>query len=207
MSLPRSRSPTHLINSQAYNEAAAMFGDGWPDMHCVGDKLWLGSQVAAGALVPAWDSEAARAAALQRLRSHEISHVVCCCGDEGHELWTRYRSAGVQYCCTLLNDAEASRPEFQEQFERFFLDRALPFIRDAHATGSSVLIHCNAGMHRSASVAVGYEMWRCKRRFEDVFQHVQNIRGLVMPVYYRWLIDVWEPVVVGEQPVPTKKVL
>src|SRR3989338_8253514 len=89
--------------------------------------------------------------------------------------WNRYKHEGIEYCCELLSDHETDKAENIEKFVRFFRHRALPFIAHAHAEGKPVLVHCNAGMNRSASVLIGYEMYRAKLRFDDVFQRVQTI--------------------------------
>ncbi|XP_078408041.1 dual specificity protein phosphatase 19 isoform X2 [Cetorhinus maximus] len=44
-----------------------------------------------------------------------------------------------------------------------------------------VLVHCNAGVSRSASIAIGYLMWENGLSFKDAFSIVKNARQTINP--------------------------
>lgn len=55
------------------------------------------------------------------------------------------------------------------------------FIDGAKAEGGVVLVHCNAGVSRSASVVVGYLMSRDGLSFEEAFANVKRARPSICP--------------------------
>lgn len=44
-----------------------------------------------------------------------------------------------------------------------------------------VLVHCNAGVSRSSSIAIGYLMWREELSFEDAYSQVKMARPSIHP--------------------------
>lgn len=55
------------------------------------------------------------------------------------------------------------------------------FIEDARARGGKVYVHCSQGVSRSAALVIAYLMWKTGRNYEEVFQSVKDVRGVVNP--------------------------
>lgn len=61
------------------------------------------------------------------------------------------------------------------------LDKCIDFIKEAHAAGGCVLVHCNAGISRSSSIIIGYLMNTRGWSFDDALIHVRKARPIVCP--------------------------
>ncbi|XP_073836366.1 MAP kinase-specific phosphatase [Musca autumnalis] len=61
------------------------------------------------------------------------------------------------------------------------LDKAFDFIQQAVRTEGRVLVHCNAGVSRSASVVIAYLMKHQNMDFEMAYQHVKSKRECIQP--------------------------
>uniref|UniRef100_A0AC34F1R8 Dual specificity phosphatase n=1 Tax=Panagrolaimus sp. ES5 TaxID=591445 RepID=A0AC34F1R8_9BILA len=55
------------------------------------------------------------------------------------------------------------------------------FISNAVAGGGKVLIHCNAGISRSCTIAIAYVMWSEKKKYFDAFEQVKAARSVCRP--------------------------
>lgn len=55
------------------------------------------------------------------------------------------------------------------------------FIGTAKENNGKVLVHCNAGVSRSASVVIGYLIMVCGFSFDDAFDLVKNKRNCIRP--------------------------
>jgi len=66
------------------------------------------------------------------------------------------------------------------------LHEALSFIDEClgDSRGGSILVHCVAGVSRSASVVIAYLMTRKKMAFCDALEHAESIRYQVNPNYF-----------------------
>ncbi|KAK6485032.1 dual specificity protein phosphatase 19-like [Huso huso] len=62
----------------------------------------------------------------------------------------------------------------------FFQDCS-KFIEKAKAQNGVVLVHCNAGVSRSASIVIGYLMSTEYLHFDDAFSLVKNARPVICP--------------------------
>ncbi|XP_007236155.2 dual specificity protein phosphatase 19b [Astyanax mexicanus] len=62
-----------------------------------------------------------------------------------------------------------------------YFPQCFEFIAQAREQDGVVLIHCNAGVSRSASVAIGYLMSREKIPFEEAFNRVKSARPYIQP--------------------------
>ena len=58
---------------------------------------------------------------------------------------------------------------------------ALQFIREAHAEGKNVFVHCAAGISRSTTIASAYMMARHSLPFEEVLERIRQVRHCAMP--------------------------
>lgn len=63
----------------------------------------------------------------------------------------------------------------------YVLPVAIDFIEEAHAVKGCVLVHCNAGVSRSASVVIGYLMQRRDMCFEEAYNLVKSWRPCIQP--------------------------
>jgi len=55
------------------------------------------------------------------------------------------------------------------------------FIKEAITSGGSVLVHCYAGVSRSATIVIAYLMQEMAMTFNDAFQHVKRQRWFICP--------------------------
>ncbi|XP_072543446.1 dual specificity protein phosphatase 19b [Salminus brasiliensis] len=62
-----------------------------------------------------------------------------------------------------------------------YFPQCFEFIDQAREQDGVVLVHCNAGVSRSASVAIGYLMARQKMPFEEAFDRVKSARPSIRP--------------------------
>lgn len=67
--------------------------------------------------------------------------------------------------------------DIRKHFEECFR-----FIDEARRTGW-VLVHCNAGISRAASICIGYVMSREHKRYEDAYKKVKEARPIICPNY------------------------
>jgi len=61
------------------------------------------------------------------------------------------------------------------------LPKIIEFIHDARVRGSSVFVHCRAGMSRSSTAVIAYVMCTTKLSTSDAFDHVKRCREIVRP--------------------------
>ncbi len=101
----------------------------------VAPNLWVGNASIAGHK-PFFDK-------------YNIGAVVNCTPD----VPTHFKAQGVKYMRLDLDDSSSSKDQ-QKMYA--FLPRAVAFIRDQIRQGRNVLVHCHAGIQRSATVAVAY---------------------------------------------------
>jgi len=59
-----------------------------------------------------------------------------------------------------------------------YLIEAIKFLKDCD---QNVLVHCQAGVSRSASIVIGFIMWKFRLSFEDAYLFVKQKRKCVCP--------------------------
>ncbi|MCL4148508.1 UNVERIFIED_CONTAM: hypothetical protein GTU68_013577, partial [Idotea baltica] len=61
------------------------------------------------------------------------------------------------------------------------LDECCEFIQASVVAGGRVLVHCNAGVSRSASVVIAYLMRQYCMTFDEAFRFVKHRRSFIRP--------------------------
>lgn len=62
-----------------------------------------------------------------------------------------------------------------------YFNKAIEFINKAVTSGGRVLVHCFAGVSRSASTVIAYFMTTRKMSFMDAFNFVKKRRPVIFP--------------------------
>ncbi len=175
-----------LADARQYSAAFSQVPIAGAYSHEIAPGLWVGAQAAAGILAPFEDTPSERSSSLENLRASKISVIICCCG-EGPDV-RRYETEGIQYADALLSDG--SPQSIADCVPIFFalVERAYPLVTAAHARGEAVLVHCNSGMHRSASVAMALLMIAQGEHGADglarVFSAVVAKRPVMRPTFW-----------------------
>lgn len=83
-------------------------------------------------------------------------------------------SSKYKQLCIRINDDYSAviRPYFEEAHE---------FINKAINSGENILIHCYAGISRSATIVISYIMKKYKMTNDDAYIFVRNKRNIVEP--------------------------
>lgn len=191
--------PPYLAKLTDYQATFAAFDEicGYPLSHEVAPSLWVGAQGAAGILMPFENTPAARSKALDQLRALKISLIICCSDEKGDG--AIFLNEGIRYVCAKLDDGDgegkaASSPRFCEM-----LQEAIPLVKAAQTQGNSVqgnsvLVHCNSGCNRSASIAAAILMAQQKLRGPEglaiVFRDMVRVRVVMRPSFWPLLQSV-----------------
>ena len=94
---------------------------------------------------------------------------------------------GFHYECVLLSDGDDVIET--SPMVGTFIRQSLPHLRDAWRRGEGVLVHCNSGMNRSASVVCALLMIELHMSFRDAFRLILSARPICFPVYWRYLVS------------------
>lgn len=62
-----------------------------------------------------------------------------------------------------------------------WFNEAITFIDNARDNDGKVLVHCHAGVSRSATVCIAYLMYKNSLTLEEAFDHVRSRRGVISP--------------------------
>jgi Leucine-rich repeat (LRR) protein/protein-tyrosine phosphatase len=76
----------------------------------------------------------------------------------------------------VLNLLDSYQQEIQSQFEH-----TIKFIEEAVASGGKVLVHCQVGMSRSATLVIAYLMHAKKMKYMEAFAYTVERRAVVNP--------------------------
>ncbi|XP_068600483.1 uncharacterized protein si:dkey-175m17.7 [Brachionichthys hirsutus] len=83
-------------------------------------------------------------------------------------------SAGLRY--KRLPATDNSKQNLRQYFEEVF-----EFIEEAYQSGQGVLVHCQAGVSRSATIAIAYLMKHTLMTMTDAYKYVRSRRPVVSP--------------------------
>ncbi|XP_063283674.1 dual specificity protein phosphatase 12 [Pelobates fuscus] len=94
---------------------------------------------------------------------------------------------GITHVLTVDSEAPTTLDSFQTKFVRLFdeacadllscLPECLNFVKEAHdVSESSILVHCHAGVSRSAAIITAYMMSTENLSFEDAYARLQAIK-------------------------------
>lgn len=110
------------------------------------------------------------------LESNRINLVINCC----KEYTVDYNYLKTQnITCVMLEYFDSLEQDLNEQGKLINVIKLI----DDHLTNErgGVLVHCVAGVSRSASVVIAYLMWKNKINFESAFRIVRQARPIVEP--------------------------
>lgn len=95
---------------------------------------------------------------------------------------------GIKYLCVVIDDDEEQSDKMQME-----LKRAVDFIDGCLANGGHALVHCAAGISRSATAILAYLVAKCDFSLIDAFRHTHQARPVIWPNtgFMRILIE-WE---------------
>ncbi|KAF7697230.1 dual specificity protein phosphatase 10 [Silurus meridionalis] len=79
-------------------------------------------------------------------------------------------------CYKRLPATDNSKQNLRQYFEEVF-----EFIEEAHQSGRGVLIHCQAGVSRSATIVIAYLMKHTLMTMTDAYKYVRSRRPVVSP--------------------------
>jgi len=146
---------------------------GYPHFHKIDNSLYLGDEFAVGILGlmdEGADPETAQATQLELLQAEGITHVVCCVEREPAF------PEQLEYLMVPLGDNPAAEGKLEDIFEKAF-----QFMNEAVNGGGRVLVHCNCGMSRSATVVIGYLMTSKGMSYEDAYVQTKTARAVIAP--------------------------
>jgi hypothetical protein len=102
------------------------------------------------------------------MRRHDIALVVNCSRD----IPSRFRHGlGIRYVRVAVDDAPHEQAKMLAS-----LPRVVPAIEAALRAGHGVLVHCHAGMQRSAAVAAAYLMWKRRLSSRQAMGEVNRVK-------------------------------
>lgn len=85
-----------------------------------------------------------------------------------------HQKSGLRY--KRLPATDNSKQNLRQYFEEVF-----EFIEEAYQSGQGVLVHCQAGVSRSATVVIAYLMKHTLMTMTDTYKYVRSRRPVVSP--------------------------
>ncbi|EMP25788.1 Dual specificity protein phosphatase 10 [Chelonia mydas] len=108
---------------------------------------------------------------LERMLSLNVGHVL---NVTTHLPLYHAQSGHLRY--KRLPATDNSRQDLRQYFEEAF-----EFIEEAHQRGKGVLIHCQAGVSRSATIVIAYLMKHTLMTMSDAYKYVKGKRPIISP--------------------------
>ncbi|XP_028580422.1 dual specificity protein phosphatase 10 [Podarcis muralis] len=81
----------------------------------------------------------------------------------------------------LLNYKRLPATDSNKQNLRQYFEEAFEFIEEAHQCGKGLLIHCQAGVSRSATIVIAYLMKHTRMTMTDAYKFVKGKRPIISP--------------------------
>lgn len=125
-------------------------------MHQIEPLLWLGNQKAASDL--------------HLLRAHKISAILQLLDKKPEPL---FEGEFTYYAVDIMDSPTEDIISI--------IRKSLAFIETHIRNGKGVLVHCQAGMSRSASVVIAYLMAKYRISYEEAFYTVRDRRACISP--------------------------
>ena len=122
------------------------------------------------------------------IEKQNIKHVIDVSGCE-NSLEGYFEERHIEYVSIYVLDTKTCN--ISEHFDRTFT-----IIKKALEKNESVLVHCNAGVSRSATIVIAYLMTYRRMDFKKAYNHVKKRRACINPnagftyfLQYRYLKD------------------
>ncbi|XP_067901070.1 dual specificity protein phosphatase 10 [Heterodontus francisci] len=80
------------------------------------------------------------------------------------------------FCYKRLPATDSNKQNLRQYFEEAF-----EFIEEAHQCGKGLLIHCQAGVSRSATIVIAYLMKHTRMTMTDAYKFVKGKRPIISP--------------------------
>lgn len=110
------------------------------------------------------------AANLGRLKDLGITHVL----NVTSHLPQHFESEGITYKRIPASDSG------QQNLRQYFEEAGL-FIEEGRTAGGKVLVHCQAGVSRSATIVVSYLLQHSRAAMTDAYRYVKSKRSIISP--------------------------
>lgn len=130
------------------------------------------------------------------LKSLKITHVINCAKETQQGL---PRIDRIEYKILPLDDHPS------ENISQYF-QPTIEYIDNVIQNGGRIVIHCYAGISRSATILIAYLMYKFKYTPEETTERVRKLRSIVNPnsgfktqlqQYHTWLYNSWNSKNVG----------
>uniref|UniRef100_A0A8C9FSG8 protein-tyrosine-phosphatase n=1 Tax=Pavo cristatus TaxID=9049 RepID=A0A8C9FSG8_PAVCR len=81
----------------------------------------------------------------------------------------------------MFNYKRLPATDSNKQNLRQYFEEAFEFIEEAHQCGKGLLIHCQAGVSRSATIVIAYLMKHTRMTMTDAYKFVKGKRPIISP--------------------------
>jgi predicted protein tyrosine phosphatase len=106
----------------------------------------------------------------EEIEKHAITHVLCVAPDLEH----KFKDKKIIYHqLDILDTVDEDLTKFMKP--------CMEFIETARNSDGKVLIHCQAGISRSASVCILYMMWKNGLDYDQAYEELKKNRVVVRP--------------------------
>ncbi|XP_041353489.1 dual specificity protein phosphatase 10-like [Gigantopelta aegis] len=110
------------------------------------------------------------AASLDCLMNNKINYIL----NVTSHVPLHFEKNGIKYKRLPANDS------CQQNLKQYF-EEAIEFIDDCHQNGGKILIHCHAGVSRSATITIAYILKHTKMTMTDAYKYVKGKRAIISP--------------------------
>lgn len=110
------------------------------------------------------------AADLQRIKELDISYVL----NITSHVPKYFEGQGIKYKRLPASDSAC-------QNLRQYFEEGIEFIDEARQNGANILVHCHAGVSRSATLTIAYILKHSKMTMMDTYRYVKGKRAIISP--------------------------